>query len=288
MVAADACAGDGGDCLGTLVAADGHERTSLADSSDLAARETIDLRFTAPPAGRVGLVVTSRQTLMSTFLIYQALAWLGRDAARVMASLESDPGARAGAGGAGRVLGGIEVMLRGDDGEWQAVGETRETGPLARDTRLVPLPALPPGPLEIRLRLTRGFWRLDAVGLAALGEEVEPVRLQPAAVRRGGAADDEALAALLDPDRQLVTLPGDEVELVYRLPDDPARLELFLESRGYYLEWMRSEWLAEENKLAAARLFFDPRGSLRALAPVYKRHEARMEEVFWRSRYAPR
>jgi hypothetical protein len=86
--------------------------------------------------------------------------------------------------------------------------------------------------------------------------------------------------------RTLVTMPGDAYEIEYRLPAAPERLELFLEVRGYYLEWMRREWLAEENPMLALRLMLDPGGALRSLAPEYKRAEPAMEAVFWSSRYA--
>ena len=63
-------------------------------------------------------------------------------------------------------------------------------------------------------------------------------------------------------------------------------MELFLEAQGYYLEWLRREWLPEENLAAAAQFVLQPRAALRALAPAYKRQEAGMERIFWNSRYA--
>jgi len=86
----------------------------------------------------------------------------------------------------------------------------------------------------------------------------------------------------------MLTLPGDEVIFTYRLPEGPERYELFLESRGYYLEWMRKEWLAEESMLRAAALFLDPEDTLRRLAPQFKAEEARLDDLFWKSRYVPR
>jgi hypothetical protein len=73
----------------------------------------------------------------------------------------------------------------------------------------------------------------DRLALVRLDEHVEPVRLQPVAVRRGTQPDSGTLAALLDPSRARTTFPGDEFTLVYELPGDPASWELFLESRGY-------------------------------------------------------
>ena len=139
-----------------------------------------------------------------------------------------------------------------------------------------------------RLRLTRGHWRIDYVAIARLTRRVEPIRLDPVSVRRGGTADPNALVLLRDSTRTLVTLPGDEYTLVYRLPEDFTRRELFLEARGYYLEWMREEWLAEENLLRAAALFVDPAGAMRAMAPEFKRREADMERAFWGSKYLRR
>jgi hypothetical protein len=89
----------------------------------------------------------------------------------------------------------------------------------------------------------------------------------------------------VDTASSLVTLPGDEYDLIYRLPPQPERYELFLESRGYYLEWMREEWLSEQSLASAAQVLFDPPGALRSLAPGFKRQEGEMERRFWNSRY---
>jgi len=130
------------------------------------------------------------------------------------------------------------------------------------------------------------MWRIDQMGLVILEEEASALRLRPSLVLRAGAPDTIALSQLRSRTEPLVTLPGDVYTLVYELPDMSARYEVFLESRGYYLEWMRAQWLAEENSLRAAQMFLDPAGSLRAMAPEYKRVEPDMERLFWSSRYA--
>ncbi len=111
------------------------------------------------------------------------------------------------------------------------------------------------------------------------------MRVSPAEVRRNGTADTAALATLTDPDRTLVTLPGDAYEVEYVIPETVRAPEMLLEMRGYYLEWMRQEWIKEENPVLAYRLFTDPAGMLRRLAPAYKATEASMDSIFWRSRY---
>ncbi|MDO9693747.1 MAG: hypothetical protein Q7W56_03395 [Candidatus Latescibacteria bacterium] len=274
-----------GDIAELLRAPDAKERTSLADSFDLATREVIDLRFDAPATGDLGLVVRSRQSLMSTYLFYHALSLLGAEAGSCLALLE-----RGGMGGAqsllqpSEALGFIEVQLPDGAGGWRTVGEVGETGPLALNVHLLPLPAGCDAS-RVRLRLTKGHWRLDWVALATLGEAREAVRLPPSAALRDGFDDPETLDTLRDPDHVLAALPGDAVSLVYELPPGDGDWELFLEARGWYLEWMRQEWLGSPDLAAASRLLGDPAGSLRRLAPAYKSVESGMEEIFWGSRY---
>jgi len=230
--------------------------------------------------------VTARQSLLSTYLFYQTLAWMGRSAGSWLASLGSaDAATRARVGALGLALGGIEVQIE-RDGRWLPAGEFRETGPLASDTRAVPLPAVPPGALHVRLELARGMWRLDQAALVTLGDAVTPRRVPPVRVLRRGRDDTDALARLTGAARPLVTQPGDTLTLVYDLPAGGERAEIFLESRGYYLEWVRDAWIAEENPVRLARMFLDPRNALREMAPEFKRAEPGIEAAFWGSRYA--
>lgn len=113
------CQAPEGDCLAAVAAHDGEERVSLADAGDLATREDVELLF-PPQPGRVGLVIAARQTLLTTFLFYQTMAYLGRDAGDYLAALERGGREEASkAMGMARVLGGIDV----------AVAEGRGPGP---------------------------------------------------------------------------------------------------------------------------------------------------------------
>lgn len=275
-----------GDCLKLLQHIDGQERFSEADSEYLATREILDLEFESVPVGSDGLVIAARQSLMSTFLFYQGLSYMGRYAGQWIAALErGDTNLEKAVTGIGQTLGGIEVLLQDDTGKWVSVGTVNETGPLATDVHLVKLPPIKHPRVNVRLRLTKGHWRLDAVKLVKLGEQLDPVRLLPVAVHQEGVSADGAYQLLIDRKAALTTLPGDVYTLVYQLPKDFENYELFLESRGYYLEWIREEWLTDENPALAAMMLFNPERALRVLAPEFKKVEVGMEEKFWGSRY---
>jgi len=279
------CRAPEGDCREALSAVDGTDRTSPADGSDLAAREEMELRFPAA-RGPSGIAIAARQSLLSTFLFYQTMAYTGRGAGVFLAALErGGPGAGRRALGMARVLGGIDMEVAEGDGPWRAIGSFDEAGPIAGDLRVVPFEGAGVSPVRVRLRLARGHWRLDAVALAGLGAPVAAIPLEPATVEREGQRDERARATLVDGQQHLVTYPGHSYRLTFRLPPSDGRFELFLESEGFYYEWMRSEWLVEEDTQMAALALANPAEALRRLAPAYKAEEPFLERAFWASRF---
>ena len=282
------CESRDGDCRALVSRREGRAWFSRADSTDLGAADSIDLVFPAVP-GPAALVVTARQSLASTYVFYQSLAWAGSRAGEILATVEREgTSAFGGAWSLMRRLGSVAVLLRSADGTWLPVGAFGEPGPIAADRQAVPLGSVAAGQVRLRLRFARGAWRFDELGLVALGLPVRPIALDPARVERDGVADTLALARLRDPNRYLVTDRGDQYRIVFDLPADGANLEFFLESTGYYYEWMRPEWLREENPAMLALIAVNPAAALRAMAPGYARLEPRFEELFWASRFGGR
>ncbi len=180
------------------------------------------------------------------------------------------------------MLGGIVVSVE-EGGEWREAGVWDEVGPIALEAQVVPLSIRAPGgSVHVRLQATKGYWRIDQVALVELADAVSPVTIDPRAVLRDGRPDARALAALRPGGEHVISAPRDEWLLQFSLP--PGDQELFLESRGYYYEWMRPSWLDEEDPAELALFALDPGAELRRLALKYKRVEADMDRDFWRSR----
>jgi hypothetical protein len=296
------CRTSTGDCTSELATLDSREWKSTTDSTDLATRETVELTFDRAALARIGgrdagegqlgLILGARHTLVSTFLFYQSLAFAGDAAGDALARIERGTVAdQPPLFAALRTLGTIDVSVSMDGARWTDAGRLFEAGPLATDPQVIPL-AVEPGAdsVHIRLSLTRGYWRLDYAALARLGRRIEPIILSPVSVTAEGrtVAGASAAAALADTSRVLVTGPGDTYALAFELPATlpPAsdRWEVFLESTGWYYEWMREEWRAEQDAGRAAQLLYAPRDAFRALAPMYKSREATNERAFWMSR----
>jgi hypothetical protein len=285
LASAASCRGPEGDCAPEIARDDGLERRSVADGEDLAAREELDLLFPDAPA-RPGVVIRARQSLLSTFLFYQTLAYMGRSAGEWLAALERGGPEQARAMlGMDRLLGGIEVLVAEGAG-WRSAGRFDEAGPIAGDTQVIPLPDRGrKGPLRVRLRMAKGHWRLDQVAVAEYLAPVEAHELPPVAVERDGRPDAMALRSLLGEGRHLVTLPGDAYRLSFDAPADVEQSELFLESEGYYYEWIRDDWLREEDPAMVSLIIQRPAEALRRLAAPFKAQESRAEQTFWSSRF---
>ena len=174
--------------------------------------------------------------------------------------------------------------MKAVSGKWEKVGQEGEMGPPPGDVHLVKLPGTNEKEVRLKLRLTRGLWRLNYLAMVSLDEKIEPILVEPSIVV-SPIKVNTADSLLRNPDNPLVTLPGDEYDIYYNLPEGAENYEIFLSTKGYYLEWMRDSWIAEENLKRAALFFGFPGLFMKIAASDFKKVEPSMEESFWNSRY---
>jgi hypothetical protein len=277
----------GQDVLSTLLASDRKEYFSLADPENLASKEELILEFVAGDLKEdKALLLDFRQSLMTTYFIYSAMAYMGDEVSDIFAKIERekdlytklDQGLKS-------ELGELEVYLWNEEAElWELQGALYETGPIAVNRQIVPLENVSSLlPIRIKLRMNKGLWRLDYAALASLDRQIEPIKLQPKQLKKNGSSHLFAQHQLLDPEKHLISMPGDYFELEYQLPDEDQNYALHLYSQGYYMEWMRQEWLADKNLLKLNQMMNHPARYLRREAEAYKEYEKVMEDVFWSS-----
>jgi hypothetical protein len=275
------------DCTKELLYFDGSERFSLADSIDLNKKEIIELEFKNITDSSKGLIIACRQTLLSTFLFYQSLAYMGKNAGYYFSQLErKNSSLKNILKYPGELLTNIEILQRDSLGKWIKINHTGETGPIATDIKIIPLKDInKANDIKLKLRMTRGMWRIDYTAVGDLGRKVLPIVIKPSEVFPDKNNSSDILNLLLNKDSLLVTLPGDRYDIYYKLPDSYGNYEYFIESKGYYLEWIRDVWLAEENPLMVNEMIFNTNQYFKDLAPKYKKIESSMENAFWRSKY---
>lgn len=268
------------------------EYFSLTDTFDLFQKEEIFLEFDPILEGKTGMVITFRQTLLTTFLLYSGLSYMGDEVGDYFAMIERYDHAQNLVKKPFDGLGGITCFIYDEStSEWRLLEELYETGPIAKNTIVVPLPenSRKGEVVRMKLKLARGLWRLDEVGLSKIQRKVQPRTIYPRGFSiKEGQINNTIQDILADDRNYFITLPGDEYQFQFDLPYCKGRevQELFLYSKGYYLEWIRQQWLADKNLPKLKKMLTLNSTTWRELAKEYKSMEAEMECEFWNTKYS--
>ena len=285
IISPNTCTINNLDCLSKIDKMDNLEWFSTTDSLNLAKKEILEIEFNDLKTDNYGLIIGSRQSLLSTFIFYQALSYMGKNVGESLAMTEREEIVPDPHREIFNILGGIEILIQDKQGNWEKLHEIKEMGPIATDLHMISLPSITQKDQSIKLRLSKGNWRINYVALAPLNKKVEPITLKPSSIFYNSKYNSKAMDLLSTKGEKLVTLPGDVYTLNYKIPPNKYNYECFLKSRGYYLEWIRDTWIEEENLDLLLQMNFMPEKTLKDLAPIYKKIESNMEEVFWNSKY---
>lgn len=269
---------------------DESEYFSLTDSFDLTTKEEIIIEYEDLQNQNYGIVINHRQTLLTTFLLYSGISYMGDEVGDYFAKIETDKRIKKKLGSPFKKLGGIKMSVWDPvKGKWRFVEELYETGPIAKNLVISPIHNVKPvdGKMKIKLEMSKGLWRVDYVGLASTENPVEPLKVYPTeidVVVGGHVTVDQANA---DDKEYLVSFPGDEFNLQFDFPklDKDQNYELFLYAKGYYLEWMRKVWLDGKDLPRLKKMLMHDKRTWRELAIEFKTMEHEMETVFWDSKY---
>jgi hypothetical protein len=279
--------GDEGDIKALLQNEDKQERFSLSDENNLCSKEEIYLDFgDIENYNDLGLVVHFRQTLMTTYLFYAAMGYMGNNVGDVFSKLETNAEIRGKFDGTTQTLGKIDIFAWNEQSNrWEPQEGLSETGPIAINRQMIPLKNYTPGPkVKLKLVMNKGLWRIDYLALTNINGKVNPVEIAPLSILNKGNVDISALSAISQPDKYLVSMPGSSYKFNFVLPQQNDDYELFLYSRGYYLEWMREHWIKDKDLLKLRQMVDNPKAYLRTEAKDYKRYETTMEQDFWNSK----
>jgi len=278
---------DEGDVTYLMNKDDIKERLSMADVNNLNSKEEIILNFdSVKNPSELGLIVNFRQTLMTTYLFYSAMGYMGNNVGDVFSKLETNETIRDKFDGTTKLLGNIEVYLWNEQNNlWDLQGEISETGPIAINKQIIPIDNTSSGSkVKMKIVMNKGLWRIDYLALTNIKEKINPIEVSPSNILNKGVTDSNALASIINPGKYLVSMPGSEFKFNFILPEQNNDYELFLYSKGYYLEWMRAHWLKDKNLLKLRQMVENPKKYLKSVTKEYKLYETLMEQVFWDSK----
>jgi len=280
--------GPEGDLTSLLKFPDRQERSSLSDSHNLSSKEEVYLTFeNVRDLNEPGLLINFRQTLMTTYFIYSAMGYMGDEVGDIFAKLETSKETQEKLeNGIKKELGKIEIyVLDESNGSWIHQGGFYETGPIAFNRQILPLKiSARDSSLKIKVILNKGLWRIDYIALTTIRGKVQPVEILPNEILNKGRQDLTAKDEIIADDQYLISMPGSEYKINFELPESHQDYELFLYSKGYYLEWMRENWIKDKNLLKLREMIENPKRYLFLEAESYKEYENTMEQQFWDSK----
>ena len=223
------------------------QRASLDDFED-----HIDLEFETPgDSDRVALVFRLRNTLLNTVLLYdvmlkdqgfRALDWLGRDLDRFIDK------AKLGLWYRDRM--GMRISVRDGD-TYRQVARVGDQGPIAWKDVAVILPVPDGDRMRVRLSFVVDNWHIDWLAISPEVHRADVRAIPLAQVEVPGTGPlDGGLENLASPDQSYVeTRPGEALQVRFDVgaaPEGRSRTFL-LAAQGYYIEWMRHDWLKESS-----------------------------------------
>lgn len=252
----------------------------------------LDITVKVPRGARqMTVALRVRNTLFATVLLYdvamrsqglRAIDWIGQDLAnplyawRLHRWFETNFGIR---------------MLLQEAGQFRPVEQFSATGPIAWHQVATQIP-VPRGRDVLRLRLAflPDNWAIDWVGVsfdtapAMTSRDLAPTSV----VDPGGHAQAEAVGQLRDvDDRYLITRPGDHYVVRFNVGAGAAEgrtRTYFLQSRGYYIEWLRRDWLDGTAGNTDTRAFEPNDAAIMNTARRWLEEKPRFEQQFfeWR------
>ena len=223
-------------------------------------RDWLDLTLAVPrDAESITLALRGRNTLESTILLYEVMM---RD--QGLAVLEWSETLNSSLWYAWKLSrwyngnSGIDVSVE-HDGEFEDVARITDAGPIAWKPAAVRVPLGDHGDtVRIRLAMQPDSWSIDWVGFDLSTEEpLELKELAPSSILDHEGKSRAGMIASIDEDDgdYLVTYPGEWLDLSFDLPVKAGmQRTLFVLSKGYYVEWVRPEWVRARPDLRG----FDP------------------------------
>jgi hypothetical protein len=189
-------------------------------------------------------------------------------------------------GGIKKELGNVDIYLWNEkENKWNFQNGLYETGPIAVNRQIIPLKNIgSASKIKVKLVLNKGLWRLDYLALTNIKAKVNPIEISPLSIFNKNEIDCKALNAIKNPDKYLISMPGSEYKFNFALPKGNEDYELFLYTKGYYLEWMREHWLKDKNLKKLRQIIEEPKKYLMAEAKDFKYYETMMEQEFWSSK----
>ncbi len=262
----------------------------VAQFPETFAWDWIDLAVRVPHGKTsVTLALRQRNTLLSTILFYDVvLGSQGINALEWTKRLNTDTTYAAKFRKVYKLFSGLELQVK-RNGEWKDEASFPDAGPLTWKEIAATVPVSPEDSvLELRLKFFPDNIMVDQVGFCFDADKI-PVSMSEipldSVVDEYGNSGAGVKESIQKADSlYLETNPSDSYSLYYSVPPEPSEATtLFIQSQGYYTEWLRGNWIRQPD-LAESFNLDDLPHTLRMLADSWALNREEIEQMFFQTR----
>lgn len=244
---------------------------------------------TSPGKDKIKMLIKYRNTLLTTTLLYDVvIGSQGINALEWTQKMNEDRIYAMQFKAVYDMFSGIFVEVNKNN-TWIEIGKFQDAGPINWKYSVVEIPVENDGGIvEARLKFIPDNVMIDYIAFDTTDsnenftvEKINPLRITDYTNQK---RNDISEFINEDDNRYLITIPGDCYFFHYdfKKPSD-KETSLFIESKGYYNEWIRGNWIKEKNTLYSFNLF-DIQGTLNKLVDSWLENKDLLEQEFFNSR----
>lgn len=259
--------------------------------SDGVTYDIVDLQLDLPNGTKeVNLILKLRNTLLTTILFYElVLSSQGFEAIEWTEKMQNNYIYAKLFNELYKSYAGIRIKTF-KEGSWEIQSKIGDIGPIAWKEIAVKIPVeVENNSTLIRLEFFPDNFMIDYIGYECsriLNDTYQVNLLQPQNI-----VDDEnkfryeLIEVLEKPDEKyLITNPGESYYLNYNLTSgDTTNTSVFIQSKGYYIEWIRGSWLANNSGNYKFNMF-DVDNTLLHLKNSWLQNRPLIEDKFFETR----
>jgi hypothetical protein len=264
---------------------DAFERLTSENENDW-----VDLSVNVPEGTTsVKMVLRLRNSLLSTILFYDlVLGSQGLQAINWTQRINEDPVYAELFRTVYQTFSGVKV-LSNENGSWIQHASITDAGPINWKHVAVEIPVTEPGELPVRLQFFPDNIFIDYVGFdtsSPSDTKLVPIPIDPVVVINNEGEERSDVLPFISSidDQRLITNPGDSYRFMYEIPrKGSTERTLFIQSHGYYTEWVRGGWLQTDASAYRFNLY-DTQSTLAELTTRWLAGRTVIEESFFNSR----
>jgi len=253
----------------------------------------LDIKAKVPEnSGKAKLLLRYRNTLLSTILFYEVvLGSQGVNAVNWTNKMNTDELYAAQFNFVYRTFSGIKIY-ENKNGELIKKGRFADAGPLNWKYSAEEIYLDGSDELNIRLQFIPDNFMIDYIALDYSNETENNItfdEIAPYMITSSDGEKKENIAELLKyaDDKYLVTYPGDSYMFEYKIAKkNDCEQTVFIKSKGFYNEWIRGNWLRNNNLINSSYTFnlFDADGTFKCLVDNWVYGKDVIEKEFFRTK----